>query len=157
MPGTDPRLSHYAVAGRGVTAATINHCIGALWNPHATKSIYVIVACLSTEGGSPLRYVQRITTKGTPGSTVTPGIDNDLDRLLAPISGAVLDLAGYSGQPTLAPPDFFRFMPAQSNPGPTHELYFGEDGLRLPAGTGLGVFQGTGVATTASLTFWWDE
>jgi hypothetical protein len=146
-----------AAARTGATAVTIDHCAGALWNPHATKSIQVWMLTLSRTAAANQWYVQRITAKGTPGSTVTPVIDNDFDRLLAPISGAVIDLAPYSVQPTKAPPDYFRPMSGQNNPGVSQELWF-EGGLRLPAGTGLGLFAGIGgTANVFDLSFMWDE
>jgi hypothetical protein len=152
------QLGRYGVAGRsGTTAATIDHCYGALFNPHATKDIFVILATYAKITGSQTTYAQRTSTRGTVGSTVTPDIDNDFDRLLAPISGAVLDLAAYSVQPTRQGPDCFRFINAQSNAGVIHELWFGDLGLRIPAGTGLGVFQGTAAAGQCDLTFIWDE
>lgn len=148
----------YAAAARtGATATTIDHCAGALWNPHATKSIEVVLFTMSRTAAANNWYVQRITAKGTPGSTVTPSIENDLDRLLAPISGAVIDLAPYSVQPTKASPDFFRPMIGQNNPGVTQELWF-EGGLILPAGTGMGLFAGVaGTANVFDLSFMWDE
>jgi hypothetical protein len=156
----DPTTGRYGVGGRNaVTAATINHCIGALFNPHATKSIYVILFTYTKISGaaSDIRYVQRITTRGTPGSTITPDIDNDYDRLLAPISGAVLDLAAYTVQPTLAAPDLFRPKTLADTPGGIEELYFGEQGICLPAGTGIGLFQGAATPVVADLSFVWDE
>jgi hypothetical protein len=160
MATLEPRTGRYGVGGRNnATAATINHCIGALFNPHGTKSIYVILFTWASISGaaSTTRYVQRITARGTPGVTVTPDIDNDYDALLAPISGAVLDLAAYSVQPTLAPPDFFRPKMTIDTPGNIEELYFGEQGLLLPAGTGIGLFQGAGTAVVGDLSFVWDE
>jgi hypothetical protein len=154
------RLARYAVAGQAAaTAAVVNDCIGALWNPHATKSISVIsVARSRSVGGALGVYAQRITTKGTPGSTITPDIDNDLDRLLAPISGAVLDLGPYSVQPTPQTPNLFRFPTTQvSAVNGIAELWFGENGIEIPHGTGLGVFQGNATATTEALSFVWDE
>jgi hypothetical protein len=154
----DDTLCRYAVSARSGTTTTANNdCYGALWNPHGTKDIVVISLTTCKVSGANALYAQRITTRGTVGSTVTPDIDNDFEALLAPVSGAVLDLAPYSVQPTRAAPNFFRLLTSQSNAGPTQELWFGE-GLTIPAGTGLGVFQGlSGTTGQFDLTFVWDE
>ena len=155
MEGTD--WSRYAVAGRSdTTAATANHCIGSLWNPHATMDIFVIQVTWSQLSGLRANAC-RISTKGTPGSTITPGIDNDFERLIAPISGAVLDLAAFSVQPTRAAPEVWEFLPTAASTTPLHEIYLGDDGIRVPAGTGLGVFTGTATAAQADISFIWDE
>jgi hypothetical protein len=157
MP-TDESLCRYAVSARtGNTAVTIDHCYGALWNPHATKAIVLISLVTSKITGMNATYAQRITTKGTVGSTVTPDIDNHFDRLQAPVSGAVLDLAPYSVQPTRAGPDSFRIATSQNNAGATQDIWFSK-GLTIPAGTGLGIFQGlAGTAGQFDLSFVWDE
>ena len=147
----------YSVGGRGGPTAASVHFVGALWNPHATKSIFLVIASSSKTVGTQALNMHRISARGTPGSTVTPDIDNDLDGLLAPISGAVLDLAPYSVQPTRVDPAVGSFMPSQSNPGATEESWFGEEGLRIPAGTGVGWIIPVGVATTSDLSCAWDE
>jgi hypothetical protein len=152
-------VSRYSVAGRsGATAGTIDHCIGALWNPHATKTIWVVSVEYSKLVGAVTgwEYAARTTTKGTVGSTITPDIDNDHERLVAPISGAVLDLAAYSVQPTREGPDSFHFMSSGANAGAIHELWFNEP-IAIPHGTGLGIFQGTASTRSGDITFVWDE
>ena len=158
MGAPDLRLGRYGLGARtGTTALNINDCVAAVWNPHATKDLNIILMTFARTANVVGCYAQRITTRGTPGSTVTGDIDNDFDRLLAPISGLELNLAAFSVQPTRAAPDYFRFMPTQNNPGPTQELYFGEDGLKIPAGTGLGLFQTTGTAGSGDISVVWDE
>jgi len=150
-------VCRYSVGGlSAITAATANSPVGALWNPHATKSITVVDATLGKTTGQTAVYAGRITTRGTPGSTITPDIDNDWQRLIAPISGALLDLAAYSVGPTLAGPDMWRFMASQNVAGNVEEVWLG-DGVMIPAGTGLGFFITTAVATTVELSVVWDE
>jgi hypothetical protein len=157
MGAPDLRLGRYGLgATSGTTAATANHCLGSFWNPHATKGVYLVLFTFSKTAQIVNLYAERISARGTPGSTVTPDIDNDFDRLLAPVSGAVLDLAAFSVQPTRSGPSSMRFV-SQNNPGPTIEWYFGEDGLLIPAGTGLGVFTETALASSGSLSAIWDE
>lgn len=76
----------------------------------------------------------RITTRGTQTLTVTPDIDNHDERLLTPITGAVLDLT-YSAQPTVAGPYLHRTnLPAAIGAG---FMWVFPRGIRVPAGTGL--------------------
>ena len=92
---------------RGTTAATVataGHAIAQLWNPHATQRITVSKIAIFKRGagtsGDALE-VRRSTARGTAGSTVTPGITQDENRTVAPVSGALLDLAAFTAQPTL--------------------------------------------------------
>jgi hypothetical protein len=154
-------LSRYGIGGRsGTTAATAGHYIGVLWNGHATKSIFVRSMTMSKLAGGAGQLMRRLTTRGTPATTETPDIDNDFERLKAPISGTVLDLGAYSVQPTQSlPEDLVRPMPsgAAAAPGPIWEVYFGETGIRVYAGTGLGVAQTGATASQYDLSFIWDE
>lgn len=147
----------YAVGGRSnATGISVDACIGALWNPHATKQITVVLATFSKVVGGAGQYIQRISALGTSTANVTPDIDNDLERLAAPVSGAVLHL-GFSVEPTRAAPDLAKFL-GQNNPGVTFEHYFGDDGLAVPAGTGVGLFNlQSGTATQFDLSFVWHE
>lgn len=156
-----PRIGtrgRYVVAGRAAVTAggSANLCGAALWNPHATKSIYVTGIFHSVVVGGTALYVTHTTSRGTPGSTVTPDIDNDLDRLLAPISGAVLDLAQFSVVPGRSSPEVARFKHDQNNPGPFMELWFG-DGIEVGAGEGLGLFGHNTNTYQTEVSFTWDE
>jgi hypothetical protein len=156
----EPGLSRYGVGGRsGLTAATIDFVIGALWNPHASKAITIRLMTVSKLAGPTGQRVRRVTVRGTPASTVTPGIENDFERLAAPASGTVLDLGDYSVQPTLMPPDMWRGMPsvATAVPGAIEEIYFGDRGLRLPATTGLAWSQTAATSSQFDISFVWDE
>lgn len=144
----------YALGVQGTaTTATLNVCCGALWNPHATKSITLVLLSLSKIQGASNLYWCRTTTRGTPGSTVTPDIDNDLDRLLAPVSGVVFD-TGHSVQPTRDASELWRNA-SSNNPGTTDEMW--ADGFRIPAGTGLGYFTSTATIAEFIFSFVWDE
>jgi len=95
----------YIVRGRTVaTAATIDHAIFSIWNPHATQRIKLIQWSIFKEGvgtaADGVRF-RRISARGTAGSTVTPTIEHHSERAIAPPSGFLLDLAAFSAQPTL--------------------------------------------------------
>jgi hypothetical protein len=149
---------HYRVAGRSVvsTGAGADNIGCALWNPHATMDLTVdevhffnTVATVSNPG------LVRTTTRGTQTSTVTPDIDNHDERLLAPITGAVLDL-DYSADPTIAGPYLHRVnLPAVIGAG---MMWVFPVGIRVPAGTGLAIGSPVAVATTAmDVTYVWHE
>jgi len=100
----------YTVTGRGAaTAATADHAIFQVWNPHATQIVKLICWSLfksaAGAGGDSLRF-RRSTVRGTAGSTVTPDIDNHSRRGIAPPSGLLLDFAAFTTQPTLDGSDF---------------------------------------------------
>jgi hypothetical protein len=148
----------YRVAGRSVvsTGAAADNVGCALWNPHATMDLTVdeihffnTVATVSNPG------IVRTTTIGTVVTTVTPDIDNHNERLLAPITGALLHV-DYSADPTVAGPYIARYnLPAVIGSGLT--LVFSK-GIRVPAGTGLAIASPVAVATTAmDVTYVWHE
>lgn len=95
----------YSACGRSAaTAATANHAVTALWNPHATQRVRVAqiqMVAKGTPGAGEAYYMQRISARGTPGSTITPAITNHSRHCLAPPSGLLMDLSAYSVQPTL--------------------------------------------------------
>jgi hypothetical protein len=107
-------LSDFSVRGLTVaTAATADHAIAALWNPDSLKRIKVFeTGIFKTAGGTAgdSLYITRITARGTAGSTVTPDADNAWDADDVPASGALLDLAAYSVQPTLGTPRMFGWV-----------------------------------------------
>lgn len=149
----------YSVSGRSAaTAATLNHAAAALWNPSSAFNISVreiwIVKTVATADNHAIAF---ITTRGTAGSTVTPDIDNDYARQSPPPSGALLDLAAYSVQPTLqSPPLARRNLPATV--GSALYFDFRDYPILVRAGQGLCVY--TPVATilqASDFTFTWDE
>ena len=95
----------YSVRGRApATAATADHACFQLWNPHSTQRIKVIRVSFFAQTAATAGWVgrfRRTSARGTPGSTVTPNISNHSEIAVAPVSGALLDLAQFSAQPTL--------------------------------------------------------
>lgn len=149
---------HYRVAGRSAvsTGAGADNIGCALWNPHATMDLTVdeihffnTAATVSNPG------LVRTTTRGTQTSTVTPDIDNHDERLLAPITGALLDL-DYSADPTVATPYLMRVnLPAVIGSG---LMWVFPGGIRVPAGTGLAIGSPVAVLTQPmDVTYVWHE
>lgn len=149
---------HYRTGGRCVaTAATADNVGAALWNPHATMDLTVDeVHFFQTVGTVSNPGLVRTTTRGTQTLTVTPDIDNHDERLLAPITGALLDLT-YSAQPTLATPYLMRInLPAAIGAG--FIWAFAPKGIRVPAGTGLAIATPVAVILQpGDVTFVWHE
>jgi hypothetical protein len=150
--------NRYAVGGRSAaTAATIDQG-SHLWNPHGTKSIYVVeVWVFKTVATTDNHGLIRTTTIGTtPGTTVTPDADNAFDRRAAPASGCVLYLATFATYPVTAGPYLARAnLPAAIGAG---FIWTFPEPIEVPAGTGLGVVTPLAAAMIASdLTYIWDE
>lgn len=101
----------YSVRGRSAeTAVTADHCVVQLWNPSAVRKIRLLEfgAHLNTALGTVSSAILRRTSaRGTPGSTVTPDINNAWDHDIAPPSGALMDLSAFSVQPTLIVSDMW--------------------------------------------------
>ena len=96
----------YSVQGRTTTAGgSPEEVVAQLWNPHATARIKIvqIMLCVNAAPGAGIAVrMKRVTGRGTAGSTVTPDIDNHLERSIAPASGALLDLGNFSVNATIA-------------------------------------------------------
>lgn len=153
-------MGTYSVGGRHLaTAATANHVGAQLWNPSTTKGIWVTaVAMFQTGGVVSNPALSRTSARGaTPTSTVTPDIDNDWDRAVAPPSGVVLELATFGTQPTLAGPDLFKAnMPAAIGSG--FMVPFAGRGIFVPSATGLAIYTPVAVILQpADVTFFWEE
>lgn len=153
-------MAQFSVGGRtAATAATANHVGAQMWNPSSTRSIYITaVAWFQTVATVSNPSIQRSTARGaTPTATVTPDIDNNWDRDVAPASAAVLELATFGTQPTLAtPPLFSSNLPAAIGSG--FLVPFSGRGIKVPAGTGLCIYTPVAVILQpADVTFWWEE
>lgn len=117
-----------------------------LWNPDSTEGITVLEFGLfiannilnTAQGQEPT--ILRSTARGTAGSTVTPDADNAWDNLVAPPSGALLDLANFSGNPTRSGPEMIAWNLCGSATGGTAGLGFiwsHPTGIWVPPGQGL--------------------
>jgi hypothetical protein len=93
----------YRMSGRtAATTATAGNALFGLWNPHASVRPRIVEIGICTNAapaaGASL-WLSRTTARGTATSTVTPDIDNDIQRAQTPTSGLLLDVT-YSVQPT---------------------------------------------------------
>ena len=96
----------YSVRGRNAaTTANADHAIWGFWNPHSTQRIRVVSFAMWAQTAVGVATfavrLRRTSARGTPGSTVTANSSSDSKLGAAPLSGALLDLAAYSAQPTL--------------------------------------------------------
>lgn len=148
----------------GVTAATglvADSAICAMFNPHATHRIKIVQFQIFKNGGAGVVgdaiRMRRITARGTPGSTITPGIQSHSERGVAPVSGVLLDLSAYTVQPTLDLIDlgFGWTAPAVQGAGIVLPI---PGGIVIPPGAGLAIIQIAATAWPASnVTFAWLE
>jgi hypothetical protein len=144
----------------GITAATtvnIDHAIAQLWNGTnrriRVKEIYV---SKSTVGAADVPRIARTTVRGTAGSTITPSIVHDHDNDLSPASGALLDLAAFSVQPTITALRLHSwYIPAAIGSGFVWAFEFP---IEIPEGNGLALTTGSALAFPVSaVTFSWQE
>jgi hypothetical protein len=152
-------MDRFSVAGRSAdTAATADHVAGALWNPSSNVPLFIAEAHIFLVGATISNVgLIRTSTRGTPGSTVTPDLDNNYSRQAAPLSGALLDLAAYSAQPTVQGPYMKRGSMAAAQ-GAGFIWVFGKDGIKVPPGTGIALATPVAVILQDSdITWVWDE
>ena len=152
-------MSRFSVAGRSAASGANIDDVGVhLWNPHATISIYVReVWGFKTVATVDNQALVRTTTIGTtPGTTVTPDLDNHFARRYAPISGATMYLQGFATEPVVAGPYMMRTnLPAAIGAG---FIWVFSEPLEVPAGTGLAVVTPVAVILQpADYTYVWDE
>lgn|SRR3990167_3004161 len=152
-------MPRYAIGGRtAATAATANHAAAALWNPSSTKAIRLReVWVFKTAATVDNHGISRITARGTPGSTVTPSATTAFDTpRIAPQSGALLDLAAYTVQPTLGGLLLARAnLPAAIGAG---FIWVFAEPIIIPPGEGMALITPEAVILQPSdVTFVWDE
>jgi hypothetical protein len=162
MPKVDPGRHRYSVGGRPPdTGGAINDVQCALWNPASPPNPIYFVAFFhagTVAAGAAVRIgFNRITTRGTPATTVTPTIENDWEDYVAPTSGAVLDLCLYSVQPTLSTPYMGRWH-ANVNPGECPIIFIPVKPYRINPGEGLAISSvQASIIGGGDVTFEWTE
>lgn len=149
----------FLVAGRSAaTSAAADQSICNLWNPDATRSIWALEFSYGDLSNSsaldPVRFCRTTTLGNNPTTTVTPDLDNDFEREIAPITATTLRLSSFTTQPILVTPELFRLsFPITGAP---HSLtwVFQRGGIRIPPGTGLALATTGAVAKAgADITF----
>lgn len=148
------------VAGRmnAATVATLDHVAAQLWNPHTTNRIRVYEIEIADTVATAVNIgLRRSTARGaTPGATVTPTIASDLERAIAPPSGAVLELAAFGTQPTLEGVNLWRWYLA-ATAGSAVILPIPE-GIVVPPAAGLCITTPVAAAFPISdISFAWEE
>lgn len=154
-------MIRYSVGGRmnAATTAATDDVAFQLWNPSTAKAIYAqevhFFKSAATADGQKL--IRSSARGATPGATLTPDIDNDYNRAVAPVSAAVLETSNFATEPTLAGPAIAQTnLPAAIGAG--FIWVFGGDGIAVPQSTGLCVASPTAVIIQiADGTFVWDE
>lgn len=154
-------MRHFSVGGRSAnTAITADHVAAQLWNPDATRSLWVVEIHIQKTTTATLdnHIISRSSARGaTPTLTVTPDLDNDFEREITPDTGAVLELATFTTQPTLTTPPMYKgVLPAAI--GASVQYVFPGNGIKVPFGTGLCVATPVAVILMASdFTFVFHE
>jgi hypothetical protein len=149
----------YSVGGRAAaTAASVNNAAAILWNPSSTKRLWVLAfEWCEVVAGSAIGNFIRVSTQGTPGSTITPDVDNAWEQDIAPPSGVVLNLAAYSVQPTFQGP-LMRRIRITNAPGFGGMWTFDDPGICVPPGTGFGLMTAEGsLIPDGDCSFTWQE
>jgi hypothetical protein len=143
----------FSVGGRSAaTGAAIDDVAAQLWNPDSVRSLFVVELHWTRAGATnvPNLIIERSTARGaTPGSTVTPDLNDDYEREITPDTGAVLELASFGTEPTLATPPMLRGR-VGAVAGSGNQYLFRGRGLRIPPGTGLCVATETAVVIDAT-------
>jgi len=153
-------MIRYHVGGRWAAPSVGSEPYAVFWNTSTTKQLYVQRLVVENDHATIAANmaIQRVSTRGTAGSTVTPDIDNDAERAVAPGSGVLLELADYTVLPTFQGPRMTR--PIISPRGGSLEWRFsdrrGRGGLAVPQSTGLLIEAASGLAT-GTLTVEWLE
>lgn len=148
----------FGVAGSAGSPSVAGEPFGALWNPSSTITLAVLATELLSGAAANINAeLHRITARGTPASTVTPDADNHFDRLIAPTSGALLDLADYSANATIDASVIRRARtPAVIGSG-LMAAWPENRPLLIPPGTGLAWIDQTGVIAGVIVGFEWIE
>ena len=154
-------MSMYRVSGTtAATAATDQHVICGLWNPHATRSIYlkeVSIVAFAAPGAGAGWLMRRNTTQGTAGTVVTPAAVNDLANPgTAPQSGYLLNLAAFSAQPTITAGDLDGWVYAAVTASGIVKPY--PEGIEIGPGTGIVFVNRAAIAfPTSEVSFLTEE
>lgn len=146
----------FSVGGQSVsTTAAADEVLAHLWNPDATRSLWLTEASytilVAATALDPIRLCRTTTVGTTPGVTVTPDLDNDFEREVTPDTGAILHMANFATEPILALPDLRRVSFPITSDG--HNMVWLFDGLRVPPGTGIG-FATTGAVAGRQADFY---
>jgi hypothetical protein len=151
----------YVVGGRFALTGTLT-ALCHLWNPSANTPLWVtwLSHIVRVGSNSPAASTQlsKTTSTGTAATTVTPDIDNDIERALAPPSGALL-AGDFTVTPTIdaSAIETKELEPSGSGGG---AIYVFDPPIKVPPGTGLAIAPGPGasvVVIDGDVQFRWRE
>lgn len=131
-----------ALSGATVgTAASTDQAVCQVWNPSGAPTIWVreIHIFKLTAGGADILKIRRSSARGTSASSVTSGLENDHDSLIAPPSVWILDL-DFSVEPT-ADGDFLYSLVAPASIG-VGAMWVFEEPIKVKPATALTVISG---------------
>lgn len=154
----------FAVGGRSTAnAGAVANDFGCnLWNPSGTRSLRVVEFSWEQIGAPDnvsLSLFRTSTAGTTPTTTVTPDLDNDSEREITTVTGAVLHLGPFATDPTQVLPyvDRIRIFSSTGSTANAAGLRWPGSGLRVPPGSGLGISQSVTLAIGAAdygFRFW---
>jgi hypothetical protein len=152
----------YSIGARTVaTAAAADHAGAALWNPHASVRLEVVaLEWFKTVATVDNLAIVRLSARGTAGSTVTPGAQSGIVTQAVPPSGALLDLAAYSVQPTIIGTGTARYIRRTNLPAAIGSgvMWMFTEPIEIPPGQGLAVITPAAVILQpADVSFEWKE
>jgi hypothetical protein len=145
--------TYYVNVTPAATAATDAHAILQIWNPSTTRTIQLCELSAVFRAAAPAAgagfTTRRSTARGTAGSTITPTAEHHSRREAAPDSAFVIDLAAFTGQPTLAAGELYPVwgFAAIQNSGLILPL---PRGIEIPPGTGLCFVNAAAIATAVA-------
>lgn len=141
------------------TGTTADQAGAQLYNVSSTKVMAIKEVWLfKTVATADSHELIRTTSRGiTPGATITPDIDNDWERLVAPPSTAEITTSAYATYPTASGPPLARTnLPAAIGSG--FVFLFGREGIKVVGGEGLAVaIPATTAMQISDVTYVWDE
>ena len=135
------------------TAATIDHAIVQIWNPHATARITIwevgVVTTVAPVAAAGF-VIRRSTARGVgSASSFAPTLEHSTGRDSAPSSGFFVDLAAFTTQPTLVAGELGPAWVLVAAIGSGVILPI-QRGLVVPPGTGIVLVNRAAIALTAS-------
>jgi hypothetical protein len=121
-------------ANSGATARSV---AANLWNPSAGARIFVYEIWICDTAATAANIgIARTSARGTASTTITPTLDNAIERDTVPPSGFILDVA-WSVAPTVTAADLPRWnLPAAIGAGVIMPF---PDPITIPPGTGLAI------------------
>lgn len=131
----------YSVRGRNAAVASpaATEWVWNLWNPHSSQRIRIIYMQAVVQASPTATQsfgLSRSSTRGTPGSTVTPAIQNHSRRGVAPPAAPLLDLSQFTGtQPVIDGDGPSRLVPGNAV---GTVCIWSHMNVEVPPGTGFG-------------------